>query len=699
MSGNASWQCFEDHDAPSDESTGHAVAASTPEEIAACRRQCLSLGFGGFVVRKGQATFRSRASLEQLSCGFFDRGAVLHVAPGCQDADAASEECADIVFKEVTFSCSRTTLEARSGYFASAVRHAWQDSLAEGSTEKHAFVEFPGDLRAFEIAMPWLMTAEGSPVPAPWPITELEDVCLLIEAALYLDAPSLLCAAVRSWRLAAARERQQVLHLAGKMAEASSRFACGEGGQELIIWEMREMLQQLPRHQMQLAPEFTSSPIAGLVALETRQSASETLVGHIKTVGSWVGAFVNGYAGDRQGQVIEESPHDFAVQLFDLHEDYFRERLPELRRLLRHMNPSQPISAPLCFRVASAAALAAAEEGNEVFAGLRLAVDIFERSLGAEEDPAEAASHDACVVSLFGAGARGAVATIGLEVLARPLVPPTAAAVILSRVLASWSVLETSSCMDAAAVIYSGIGSDRQGLRKMLLAALPRIEAEDGQPGNAGTEWGSSYELAVPELRAAFAGAAAGALERCGLEGEGLAEESLCLLFRVLFRPTGGLPGIRFPLSLLRLLPQQGGQCAALAATRLLEELRLLEDKRRCWSLAVSAWPAIDWEAQEEQVLLEAVTLLRTWLQEAEGSALPEERAAQRKATQLLTKMPLHRLPLTEELLGPPVPAHVLALLALQRQQSTEERLARLETENEALRAEVARLRQESAGR
>lgn len=592
-----------------------------------------------------------------------------------------------MLFEESSFRCSLALLETRSSYFASAFRHCWTDGIRIDGDSRHVFQEFPGDKRAFDLAMAWLSTAEGTAVGDLWPMVEISDVFLVMEASVYLDAPLLLCAAARSWRLPATRSRDELLMLAASLAEVSSRFASGQG-QEMVVQEMRDVLQELPKHQLHLAPEFTTSPVAGLVALEARDVARETLVGHIKTVGHWVGSVMGGSERrDSGGYSSEGSPHDFAVKLFELHETYFEANMPELRRVLRHVNPSQPIAAPLCFHLASAAALAAAEGGSEVFAGYRLALDIFERSIGAEADPASAASNDACIGKLFGANAHGGVTqTLGLEVLARPLVPPSAAAVILSRVLASWAGHEKSKEIDAADVIYAGIHSDRQGLRAMLVAALPRIDAESNEAHSAASEWGSCFDLAVPELRAAFAGAAVSTVDRIGLYGADLADQTLILLFKVLFRPTCGLPGIRFPMSLLQHVQHEIGNGAALAAERVLDELKMLQDRHNNWQLVRQLWDLIHWEQQSESLLEEATSLVRDWLAD-------EETIDAAVAVQLLAALPLNRLPRPEELLAPPVPAHVMALMAHRQQAIFQERLMFLEHENASLRQELQRLR------
>ncbi|CAE8587610.1 unnamed protein product [Polarella glacialis] len=720
------WERFEDHDAPSDDPSGHAVRAASPEDVAVCMKECLSLGFGGFVVRKEKATFRPLgrlALIDQRTSGFWGRGAILYVVPDEAAVHAAEllhpipgEERVEVTLEggeeeEACFAAeaSASILKSRSGYFESAFRHNWQDGVATEGVAKHCFKEFPGGSRAFEFAMAWLSTAEGKAVGSPWPILDCADACALTGSAAYLDSPSLLRAAARSWRLAAARGRQELLQVAGAVAEASPQFGAGHG-QELVVQELRDLLQEMPKHHLQLAPEFAASPVTGLAALEARHSARETLVGHIKTVGNWVGSVIGGES--RRAPTSEDNPHDFAAQLFELHEPYFVSSPPELRRLLRHVDPTHPIPAPLCFRLAAAAASAAAVAEDEVFAGHRLALDIFERSLGAESDPASAASDDACAVGLFGAGLREPTSppALGLEILARPLVPPAAAAVILGRVLASWAARSPSSeGGDAAEVIFAGVVANRQGLRTMLSAALPRIEAEDRTNQERGSslggaaamarsrsgesEWGSCFDLAVPELRAAFQGAAAAAVDRAGLAGEGIADETLSLLFRVLFRPTGGLPGVRFPLSLLRQLRHQGGPCSALAAERLLEELRISQrGSAGRWQLAQSLWSSVDWDAQHEELLEEAANLLRQWLGEAEVDGGSSRAQA---AVQLFSALPLQRLPRPEELLAPPVPAHVLAMLGHRCQLQNATRLAVLESENVVLREHISHLQNE----
>jgi len=489
------------------------------------------------------------------------------------------------------------------------------------------------------------------------------------------------------------------LRVAEAIVGASLQF--GGDDQEIVIGELREILQELPKHALTLAPEFLAAPAAGLAVLEVRHAARESLYGHIKNVGSWVGSVINS-GGERTGQGTEAdahlSPHEFAVRLFDEHEPTFVARKDALRQLLRYVDAGIPVEPPLCFRLAAAAAAAEAVHDEEVFAGQRLAVDIFERSVGAVPDPAQAASDSACVVGLFGAGGCHAAgeAPLSLGVLARPLVPPAAAAVVLSRVLSSWAMAESGQHgADGADVILAGVASDRQQLRTLLTAVLPRIAGESGT--GLGTEWGSSFDYAVPELRAAFVSAAAAALAPAGARDDGprAPDEILRLLFRVLYQPSGGLPDVRFPLGLLAEVKDHNPACAALVAQRVLAELAAAAapEGGRAWALAEELWPLVSWDSADQALVESAVELLRAWLAAGAGPAGGAGRPPpEGTAARLLRGLPLERLRDPEELLGPPVPAHVLACLARRMQEQCASRIAELEMVNETLRQELARL-------
>mmetsp|Transcript_145961 Transcript_145961/g.467971 ORF Transcript_145961/g.467971 Transcript_145961/m.467971 type:complete len:600 (-) Transcript_145961:92-1891(-) len=594
-----------------------------------------------------------------------------------------------------------------------------------------------------QVALAWLSTTSGAAVGEPWPLRSCDDVCDAVASAAYLDAPRLVRAAVRSWSLGAERAREEQLRVAGAIVEATLQFE--DSDQELVIFELRQLLHNLPKHQLVLAPEFLAAPAAGLEILEARQVAKETLMGHMKQVGEWVGS-VMGRAdgGDHRSHsgTDPEAPlssSEFAVRLLDRHRAYFLARRVALRQLLGHVDVSTAISPPLCFGVASAALAASsalpgdlAGDASEPFPGRAMAVEIFERSVGAVEFPAEAAADPSCVNGLFGAGGR----TLGddvlaLDVLARPLVPPAAASVVLSRVLSSWGAIEACSCTDqngceggdgsdAADVILAGVASDRQKLRLMLQQALPRI-AEESDP--AGSDWGTSFDYAVPELRAAFARAvssassspsnrgasSAAAGEEVAMGGSVVVDDTVRLLFRVLFQPTGGLPGVAFPLSLFGELRGHNAHCRSLAARCAVARLREMFafDPRRAWRVADSVWPTISWDDAEESLLEDVVAMLRSWLIAAKRapSAAPapvveapgrdNKAEAKLAVVRLLAKLPLHRLSNTEHLLGPPVPAHVLALLAQRGVERDSQRISALEAENERLRSDVSRLQAE----
>jgi len=690
--GDGPWERFEDQDVPVDE-PGWPLPAISDDELAKCKEECLNLGYGGFVVRKGLATFRPQCRedvLKEKVSGWGCRGAVLHVAPAPAHV---AEGSITVVHGDSVRRAPLLALASKSGYFASLSRHAWADGES-----CHSFAEFPGGEDAFAFAMSWLAAGLQGAVGSPWPVHDWRDVCKIIHAASYLDSPGLLCAATRSWRLAVARgrDREHLLQVAVTMGSASLQFSFE--GQEPIIAELRAMLQELPKHHLPLAPDFLAAPAAGLVVLEVRHAARETLVGHIQKVGNRVGSVIGWGGGERVTSSAEPealaSPHDFAARLFDAHEPYFLGHLPALRQLLPYVDPATAIAPPLCFRIAAAALAATSTRDEDGFLGQQLSADIFTRSIGAVPDPAQAASESACVVGLFGAGASGInEAPLSLEILSKPEVPPAAAAVVLSRVLSSWAIAESHGAgTDGAEVVLAAVTANRQRLRSMLVAVLPCIAAESGT--EMGTEWGSSFDYAVPELRAAFTSAAAKAAGSSANADPPL-DETLRLLFRVVYQPSGGLPDVPFPLSLLAELREHSTACAALVAQRVLLELRAVaaRNRDRAWAAAEALWPAVAWESIDEAMLGATVELLRMWLRDAKAESHAAARAAGKAiAVRLLRQLPLHRLRDPEELLGPPIPAHILACLAHREQVECTSRLMALEAENEGLRQEVARL-------
>lgn len=724
------WELYHNTDAPAEEhqQPGRHLSAATEEELESLKADCLSLGFSGFVVKQGRATYRAQPRAELLqkrNSGWWPaRGNKLYVAPAPGDAVdfllavpqeglAASQGCSssssstgrpgltEVVFGSCCFRADPQLLVSRSGYFESAFRHDWGD--AARSSARHSFQEFPGGELAFTIALRWLSTPPTSATGPPWPIQDLEQANLGLEGAAYLDSPLLARALTLSWHLAAKRSREDLLKMAGVLSIHLSSF--NPEGQQLLIKELRFMLEELPKHQLALSTEFLASPTAGLAVLDARDAARESIVGHIKNVGGWVNAVLS---GDTSITYHEDSPirgpHDFAVRLLDRHEGFFLQRLPVLRRLLRHVEPSTPIAVPLAFRVAAACIAAEVEGDSEVFAGQRIALDVVETSVAHAPDPAQAASEEACVVSLFGAG--GNAPLINLDILARPGFPPAAGGVVLSRVLSSWAAGEgRESTGDPADIILDGVVKDRQRLRSLLLATVHRLGAEeagDAERRHDGAEWGTLGDLAVPELVSAFSLAVTKALQRAATEsetgrmpevfvGEAQVDETLRLLFKLLFRATGGLPGVHFPLALLADL--RGHTAAGLGIRRALQELHLLKgDEQRTWREAEAVWPLLAWDGAEVAQLTEAVRLVREWLTAAKASDHFVKREAKAAAVRLLARMALHKLSEPEDLLGPPIPAHVIALLVLRRQEQSAARIEALEAENSVLRTEIDRL-------
>jgi len=688
------------------------MPAATPEELAACREECLRLGFGGFVVRRSRAMLQPQSREEVLEQKkrplklLSSAVPVLHVAPA--PTWEAPDGGVQVEFDGTSYCAEPSTLSAKCGYFESAFRHDWADGGGNGCPA-HRFAEFPGGHHAFALSLSWLSARPGASVGDPWPVQTVSDVQSILDAASYLDAPLLLSAAVRSWRLGAPRAREELLEVAGALAAASAQF--DGDAQDRVLSELRQLLLGLPRHHLRLSPEFLVAPMAGLTVLEVRPDMHETLVGHIKTnvgnIGNWLSSVTGGASASAEEPLEPgacllaeaedcSTSHAFAVRLFDAHEAFFLLRLPALRLLLRFVEPTTAVVPPLCFRLAAAAAAAASVCEDEVFAGTRLAVDIFERGIASAPDPAQAASHEACTRGLFGAGgARGTgeagAAPLGLDTLARPLVPPAAAAVVLSRVLSSWGACESrEGSADAADVILTGVVSDRQSLRTMLERVLQQI-ATESHGSERGSEWGTCFDYAVPELRAALVRAVAGA-EPNTQE----VSETARLLFRVLFQPSGGLPDVRFPLCLLREVRTHNAACLTLAARRALSDLAAMVEQSpgSVWSLARQIWPVLAWHSVEVELIEDVVRTLREWLTDAKVNLLhgSEWAEAEDAAVQLLRQLPLQLLREPEELLGPPVPAHVLACLAYREQQTIASRIASLEHENAVLRSELMRI-------
>jgi len=689
------WEIFEGQDVLLDEPPGKTWPAASEAEILACREECLALGYGAFAVKRSVASPRPLPRAEVLDrklAVFWARGTALHVAPSApkpedqSEGDSTSANARFVVIRhgELMRRASAETLAAKSGYFEAAFRHDWSDGDREEGS--HTFEAFPGGERNFELALAWLAAEPGFEVGGPWPISQWEDVREISGAATYLDAPRLLRAAARSWRLALPRNKEELLRVAAIVVTASLQFV--GAGHDLLIEDLQAMLQELPKHQLVLSEELLAAPAAGLAVLEVRDAARQTLVGHIRTVGGWVNSVIGG--SDRARNDARSSfatPHEFATQLFARHGSYFEDNLPALMCLFRHIDTSMPTPEPLCFSLAAAAA-AINEEGKEDF--MELARNIFEHGIGASLDPAQAAADEACVVGLFGAGTRQASPRrlLSLDVLARPLVPPAAAAVILSRVLSSWASGESKGDFDAAGVILAGVVSNRQGLRSLLEAVLPRI-AERGAAGGA-TEWGDCFDYAVPELRAAFAWAAA--------DGH-VAAETLSLLFRILFEPSGGLQGIHFPVEMLRELRSHSEECRALARQSAMTELGRCSDGAAALMAAEKVWPIVTFDELDARILEDLVALIRQWLTEVKSIQQGDERIELKaRALRLLQQLPLHQLPDPVNSLRPPVPSHALAALALQTCEEGAARLAALEVENAGLRREVAQLRGENRG-
>jgi len=281
---------------------------------------------------------------------------------------------------------------------------------------------------------------------------------------------------------------------------------------------------------------------------------------------------------------------------------------------------------------------------------------------------------------------------MGLDVLVRHLVPPAAAAVILSRVLSSWAASEAGNDADAVDVILSGLRSDRQKLQLMLTTGLPRM-VEDRAP-EFGVEWGSNFDYVVPELRAAFERSVA------HMHSTRVRPDSATiLLFRFAFQASGGFPDVRFPLSLLVELREHNSVCASMVVQRVLRELREAadEDGTGGWDAAEEVWPAVSWDTVDLPVLEEVVAMLKGWMSDVRVH-LPRAKARVKKAlvVRLMCKLPLHRLSDPEVELGYPFPAHVLAAHAQKHAQQALARIAVLEASNIALRAELDHLRSTS---
>ncbi|CAE7780975.1 unnamed protein product [Symbiodinium pilosum] len=106
------------------------------------------------------------------------------------------------------------------------------------------------------------------------------------------------------------------------------------------------------------------------------------------------------------------------------------------------------------------------------------------------------------------------------------------------------------------------------------------------------------------------------------------------------------------------------------------------------WLTAQAVWELVAWQEVSDEKVESAVALLRDWLvQGAQGDRRDGV------AVELLGALPLLRLSAPQELLAPPVPAHALAILNLQKIQKVQERMAELEAENRQLRMELRRVR------
>eukprot|EP00929_Paragymnodinium_shiwhaense_P037707 TRINITY_DN20044_c0_g2_i1.p1 TRINITY_DN20044_c0_g2~~TRINITY_DN20044_c0_g2_i1.p1 ORF type:complete len:787 (+),score=189.48 TRINITY_DN20044_c0_g2_i1:118-2478(+) len=743
------------------------LPAATEEDICARKAECISMGYGGFVVRRDKASLRpvSRQRLlrDKVGTGFYE-SARLYVAPAAVEVDEADDSAVTLRYGAVSRRACRELLQERSGYFASRFRHNWADSggmagyvvsssssscPSGGSCGSSAdaaaasFADFPGGERAFEIAAAWLARSGQSDVLGePWPVVQTEDAELAIHAAAYLDAPGLLRSAVLSWLHRQDRQPPELLGVAGAMVTASLQFESAV--QDLIIEDLRSMLREIPRHRLALTSDFLVSPAAGLAVLDVRDTAKESLVGHIKNVGGFLGAVIKQHTSERKGsdppagtsaqeaelQALCSTPHEFSVRLLVEHQGFFAENLPMLRRLFRHIDETQPIATPLCFHVAASAALAEQMTEDEVFAGYKLAVDIFQRGLSASADPVTAAAEEACASTLFGAGETKAV--LDLDVLCDTLVPPAAAAMVLNRVLSEWAKADsrataasngsTATAMgrkgqadSALETITAAIEGDRQGLRRLLLQLLPHIRQADGVELLEGCTWGTIFDLAVPMLRAAFMHVAERALAE-----EHAIDDTMKLLFQIVYRPSEGLPGESFPLELLLELKEHSAPTQVLARNRVLQELEALLKEpyvlrssgnlhghaaclRKLWKTAMRLWAAGDWERAGPGAMQRAVCFVKKLLKESEECKDPEVAQEGSEATvEMLGRLPLEQLldhnssttglsvsRSALQLLGPPIPAHVLGSLALQAASANVERLRKLEDENMVLKEEL----------
>lgn len=689
------WQEFRGSDVVPDEKVGQPTQANSQEELDAIRRDCLEFGFGGFAVKKGLAFFRPYGRdfiLKHKTGTVWDRGSVLHVAPAIPEP----EEGVRLVCGESAKWGLPEVLKTKSGYFASLFRHSWSD----GKGCLHEFVDFPGGEQAFLVAAAWLAVDETTLVGAPWPLRDCSAVCDAIWSAAYLDAPRLFRSAVRSWSLSGQRMEKDLVNVAGVLAEASLQFA--EVAQSVVMEEIRQLLQHVPRNKIELTSNLLVAPAAALQILETRQVARQTLADHIKTVGDWVGSVISGPAD--WGPDLENwpsGPHEFAVKLFEMHETFFSTQSQALRQLFNHIDASEPILPPLSFRLSSVALTAWAEdEEKSLDMYSRLwgnAVEIFERSLGTTTTPAEVAVHPACISGLFGVGnpAAGGNGIFGFDVLARSMVPPAAASVVLSRVLSSWSAEASGdSETDAADVILEGVVNDRQQLYTMLKRVWQRM-VEDGKDLQLrSTDWGTLQDFAVPELQAALMRAIAGftnASEDDWARSNSRIDEAVRLLFRVLFQATGGLNGVGFPIFFLRELRDQSRACTDLAARCAVSRLRETHalEKRQAWEIANELGPCIAWEEVQDSLIEIIVDMLREWLLSARRSCNEQDCVeAEMSVTRLLAELPLRRLQEPSRALGPPFPAHVLAGLAFRE-------CSGQRCEIEFLRAEIARLSDE----
>jgi len=281
--------------------------------------------------------------------------------------------------------------------------------------------------------------------------------------------------------------------------------------------------------------------------------------------------------------------------------------------------------------------------------------------------------------------------------------------VILSRVLSGWTAADGKNKLgvDAAVVILAGLAENRQKFRDMLQRAEECIRADADKPPPQ-----TSFNYAVPELLAAFTRAISEAeaeeeeVELEEVEGRGGGwdySRDLALLFQVLFMPTGGFAGMSFPLRLLSEVRSHGPSYQSLAVQLLLQRLRERHERSpaRAWALAERSWHFVNWT---EVTQVEGILLIREWLTHAKscssnrlsnGYEALDRSSIKQTATRLLTELPLEDLDDPIEVLGPPVPSHVLASLAARGVTEVRATMNQLRMDNARLQAEISRLQME----